>query len=384
MQLIPSSEEQIWLIERLTEIIVVCGKERFLDGEILDFTVDFASRPWHGELDEIWRLTRQLLHFAGIDDLNLEIELVAPHLAPEANRHIWSTTGEGGENILLLNLGLLGNYRLLVQCLAWFTAVKFAERLDRNPDSGTETYALAELAATYLGFGVLRLDSEFNSSKGEVMNLPGMRSAALHQELNIGLPLSARAFLLAAQGVARDWNDEMFAAVKHRFATDQSTCFQEAWLELIPWREELKGRLKLNQPGTACRLKLFADINHQHLDDEPRIRIIEDVLESDGDEWRDPERVVQRVEVVRRGSDRLWLVFPGIALAALGYFMFDLAIPGCLFIVLISLQLGVMLSPKHYSSQCSDPACNAKLQADETICPGCGGNIVTAEIDART
>lgn len=380
MQYLPNLEEQAWLLTRLSELIAGRGKEPFLDTPIVEPTPEFFPDPWtftHRGLD---RLTRRLMRYAGLGQLDVRIgtyrerdagPLVrTEHQDPSAAGVFLGI--EEGCCVFAFNEKVPSDAEFMagVMCHEVAHAYRAFHGL-RGTSPEEEEEHLTDLTTVYLGFGILATNNSHRFRQRSWVSGGAEFSEWSRQSAGY-LPPQAFAYLLATQMVARALPPRERRRLLKRLEGNQAV-FVKAALKAVRRQErDILGVLRLAPDAGRDAPKRPVGIL------APLPEYVAPEAEA-GVHWgSEPARSNEGRPVFRLTRRR---VGPGVgigslvglvagAVAAVLWRMPSLWATGLLLGGLVGACVGHLIRREI----CSDPGCEAVL-TDDDRCPKCQGII---------
>src|SRR5262245_36267634 len=259
VQYLPTVEERAWLLTRLSELIARRGKEPFLDRPLVEPTPEFFPDPWtfnHRGLD---RLTRRLMQYAGLGQLDVKVGTYTEFDAsPRVSSEHHQTRGTAGV-FLGIEKGCCAfalhekapgdaEYMAGVMCHEVAHAYRSFHGLAAAEPGGEEEH-LTDLTSVYLGFGILATNNSFR-----FRSKSWLAGAMEHSEWSTQstgyLPPQAFAYLLATQMVARGLRRRDRSRVLKRREGNQAVCTRASLKEVRRMESDIRGVLRL-APGAG-------------------------------------------------------------------------------------------------------------------------------------
>jgi hypothetical protein len=253
VELLPSDEEREHLLDQLAKLILAAGADTFVAAPIV--TPDDRAFPdrWTADRESAYRLVRRLMTYAGLDELDLTLDVdhfseakitVDARGRAQVTGHEgtagWFAGIDGGVCRFGVDLQQLDDGGGLVGTLAHEVAHAWRAWLDVVEHDRDVEERLTDLTTVYLGFGVLTA----NASQRFVSRATDGLGSYYRSSHGGYLSPQALCYLLAAQAVARG---EDARALAKRLSTNQAACFRAACDELD--RDALISRLGLPLPS---------------------------------------------------------------------------------------------------------------------------------------
>lgn len=377
MQHLPALDEQAWLIERLKELMGSIGPGNFLDGPLVLPDRRFFPDPWSFSRRGIDRLTRRLMQYAGLGHLDVEVRFFS-EIEP---------LPEGCESAVALFLGIEG-----LRC--HFAIDDSVERSSENvagvmchevahafrshrglseAGSSDEEELLTDLTTVYLGFGILAANNRLRvRTSGWASGHSSYHS--MSAERTGYLPVQAFTYLLGAQLVAWNLSPESVRKLSGYLETDQSAFLATAMGSFSGGHEELLSGICPNGVP-AARERRLSDILlplPEFVDPDPLATPVAKIPRNRRNQGMPvfkmtTNRALSYFQVAGYGSIPLIIV----AVISTPQQMIPLVIGGWIGVVVVAALLG----RSRTTSVCTQPDCGVRL-VDETVCPGCGGDVV--------
>lgn len=375
--LLPPLPQREWALQAMAKLVEVTGFSQLVVFPLIEPTEAFFPERWGGGERSVARLARRLLHYAGIDDRAVAVEIVddPPPLANRAHAGVWFAASEPGMCRFGVASEALRDPKDLVAALARAVTEAFRDT-HRLVHTDPEIEArLVDLTAVYLGFGVLTADAAL---RHQGRGAGGMQTQRRVIRLGaIGPQLTC--FVLAIALQARGRNGELARANKWLRANERA--FLKAALVWLERRDvPLRRQLDVPEPETWAPSPSLEDFVGPNQDDE-------DDADDEPEERRDVDRGIvgknagQPVFRVERSMARRLgyvgmfgtMMLGGVALRSVQGIEIDMTMIGAVGLGLGGL--GLLVGRLMKESRCSEPQCGAPLPADATTCPRCHGTI---------
>ncbi len=377
MQHLPAPDEQAWLIERLKELMGAIGPGNFLDGPLVLPDRRFFPDPWSFTRRGIDRVTRRLMQYAGLGHLDVEVRFFS-EIAP---------LPEGCESAVALFLGIEGRRCCFaiddseerssenvagVMCHEVAHAFRSHRGLSEGGSSDEEEL-LTDLTTVYLGFGILAANNRLRvRTSGWASGHHSYHS--ISAERTGYLPVQAFTYLLGAQLVAWNLPPESVRKLSGYLETDQSAFLATAMGSFSGGREKILSEICPNGVPAACERRL-ADILlplPAFVDPDPLATPVAKIPRNRRNQGEPvfkmtTNRALSYFQIAGYGSVPLLIV----AMISMPQRLMPLVIGGWIGTVVVAALLG----RSRTTSVCTQPDCGVRL-VDESVCPGCGGNIV--------
>lgn len=379
VEYLPDAEERELLLQELAGLIGQVGWERFVRTPIVLPSAEYFPDRWTPDADGVHRLAMRFLRYAGLDDLELDIEIFEGERAPEAGvvrsrQHsdaaAWFAGIEDGVCYFGANANQLEDPLGVTAAMGHETAHAFRHRHQIFVDDLDTEERLTDLTTVYLGFGVLTTNaSQRHRSFGSAEGLLGSHGWSVS---SLGyLSPQALSYLLAAMAIVRGYSRRELGAMASQLETNQATYFERAaqWLqkERPGLVEELGVRPQAQWPPVPDLASYTGPLKDP--DDEGESAAEEDAGEAPATKWNAGNPVLR---VPRGGAASLGVPALGIAVVLT---LFGVAISPWLALVVpvVSLLGYKFLGPKFRDYECS--ACTYTLRRGVRVCPHCGGNV---------
>jgi hypothetical protein len=240
---------QDYLIRELTALIHAHGFAPFVSAPLLEPRAAHFPDRWRPDELGVERLARRLLTYAGLPDLDVDVELFESEIAVEklaADGSVadWSHQGAAawfdgiheGRCRFGANTAKLATPDVLVGVMAHEVAHAFRHRHGLNLSKREVEEPLTDLTTVYLGFGVLTTNASYRYRASGEMRGAYTRTEWSHQSLGY-LPPEAMSFLLACQVVARGLPASEARRIAALLEINQAAYFRAAYKTLD--RDEL-------------------------------------------------------------------------------------------------------------------------------------------------
>jgi hypothetical protein len=379
---LPPEAAQAYLLRELTSLIVAHGWQPFVSTPLLEPCVDHFPDAWRPDAIGVERLARRLLVYAGLPDLEVDVELFESDLAAEkraADRPAsggWSHRGtaawfagiEDGRCLFGASTAKLAVPDVLAGVMAHEVAHAFRHHHALALSKREVEEPLTDLTTIYLGFGVLTTNASYRYRASGELRAGATRTEWSHQSVGY-LPPESMSFLLACQAVARGLPAGEVRRIAGLLEANQAGSFKAACKMLE--RSELLARLKLPLPADwpavpAARPVPF-DTTH---DPPPPDPALHQVVASGAQH--------QGLAVFRVGQTAAG-VFTAVGLALGIPIALLIAVAGsgwgAVFALGGTMLVGRALGKQRGHDRCSEPECNTVIPDDVSLCPGCGGTV---------
>lgn len=249
MELLPTNDEQRFLIHGLYDLIEQRGPAPFVAAPLLEPSSTFFPDHWEPSADGVRTLLLRLLAYAGLGELDAEVHLFddptrveASWDAPSRHRGVagWFAGIEEGVCRFGVDARKIDNAEGLTGVLCHEVAHAYRahhgiEVADRNLEE-----RLTDLTTIYLGFGVLTVN---NTDRHRAGGAAGYR--VVTWESHGYLSPQAMSFLLAAQVATRRLGAVSRRRIEGLLEANQAACFEAAWEQLGADPDKLVRRLGL-------------------------------------------------------------------------------------------------------------------------------------------
>lgn len=389
--LLPQPEDREWLLGKLTDLIDMGGYEPFVVAPLIESNETFFPDPWKGGEASMARLARRLLHYAGIDDLDVrarifeEEDAITDSRGPTGNDFgIWFDGVKDGVCKFGAFRPMMGGPLEVVAGMARAVAAAWRWQRGLVTMNKEETEPLLDLTTVYLGFGLLTTDAAL---RHETDMSGGARRAKRSQRKLGALSARAMAFGLAAQAVARGLDRGGRKQVARQLQSNQAGMFRNAVGFLSDLEPDVRTWLHIPAPSEWPEPpdleELTAPADDEHVEEEAPPEV-PDVKPVEGSNEGKPVFAVQRTMAMRIGK------YLGLPAGVLGLVAVRLAPPDSglsmqhiIPIVAGLFVTGVLIGSLFTERTCSEPRCLAKLPPDAKTCPRCGGTVMGTIAHAR-
>ncbi|TPV94795.1 MAG: hypothetical protein B7733_13360 [Myxococcales bacterium FL481] len=382
--LLPPAAQRQWALEELERLISKTGFSQLVVPPLIEPTEVFFPDRWGGGEQSVARLARRLLHYAGIDDHAVAIEIVedAPPLADRAHAGAWFAASEPGVCRFGVTSAALREPTELVGALARAVAEAF-RGLRGLVRRDTELEArLVDLTAVYLGFGVLTADA---AVRHQGRGAGGMQTQRRVTRLGLLGP-QLTCFALGVVMQLRDRPGE--AKSVHDHLRPNERAFIRAARDWLTRQDPpIRQRLQIPDPATWAP--------PPSLDDFVGLAELEEGEDEPFEERRDIDRGVvgknrgQMVFCVERSMARRFgyvglfgtMMLGGVMARSSQGLEIDMAMISAVGVGLgtVGLLAGRLVRER----RCSDPQCGALLPAGAEVCPRCEGTIAGTISDPK-
>lgn len=381
---LPTPEEQRGLLAQLKTLIERQGSERFLRAPLVETTPRFFPDPWRPDLDGVRTLALRLLAYAGLGELDVEVEPFATedeftwtpgaagvgHSRRKHGAAAWFRGIEGGVCLFGIELSLVTDPERLVEVLAHEVAHAWRFHHGLMVEDSEVEEELTDLTTVYLGFGLPTVNGTYRyRARGEMVGSMARTEWSFSQ--GGYLPLEAMSFLLAVQAVARRMDSGETRRLQRQLEPNQAASFHRALQALESEPDALAATLSLpppeRWPAPWTELPVPDALRGAPASPvEPR-----PVRTEDAPEIELPYNEGRPVFRHRRSS--LWAMYfwplAGLLLSIPLRFLLDtqaslLLVPAALF-----------AAWRFRRDHCTGTDCDAILNAGVTVCPVCGGTV---------
>lgn len=383
MNLLPTPDEQAWLLNALADLLRRRGSRQFLSMPLVEPTKRFFPDAWSVSVEGLDRITRRLMQYANLADLDVHVGTFQHPGFPSKRLEVGGTQSVAG-----LFLGLDSNCAFFafnedapddVEHMAGVMGHEVAHAYRAHhglvdlQDRDREEW-LTDVTGTYLGFGLLLANNSYRyRTSGEVVGAWSTHSWSTHR---VGyLSPQAFAFLLAIQLDARGLAESERKRLLKCLEANQSA-FAKAALEVVRgWPEETYRLLQFPVEGDEIEdvepESLLAPLPEYVLGENAALPEGEAAAPEDlSNHGRPVFRVPQSRAITYSLLGLLGGMVVGVPTAALMHWLG----PGIL-LPAGGLALGWKQGATKRYDVCSDPACDHVLAPEAAVCPGCGGTI---------
>lgn len=411
--LLPDAEERDTLIEDFEGLVRARGWTWLVTSPLLEATPDYFPDRWSGGAPSLRRLLRRLARYAGIDDLEVRVEVHAvdpstgsPEVTAPSPRDggVWfdpAETHDAPRDARGLYFHAEAPALALPEQVVAAAARAVAHAwLDRHGlargDAQTQS-RLVDVAGVYLGFGVITTTA---AQQHVARSAGGFR--ADRKQLRVGV-LGPRnmAFVLALYAMARGFGPRARKQVASRLRPNPAAFFRAAVTHIErfepSWDERLQIPPRDQWPPLRDMDVLTGPLPVSAL--APGEAEVEQTPEAHAAEMAEAEKQADRgvagmnvgkpvFRVEQRWGAKLGR-FLGMAVFIGGGFVvrsmpdsgLDMTKLG---IAALSLAaLGYLIGLLFRDHRCSEPKCGASLTPEMSVCPRCGGTIEGAIKNAK-
>ena len=386
MDYLPPPEEREWLLDCLADLIARRGASPWVSSHVIEPTPRYLPDEWTPSAEGVERVARRLLAYADLDGLEPEVidadadDEVEGRACVLARALPVRFAGLDGSTCLLaVDEDALEDTDLVGAALSH--AVAHAYRAHHgiigdtprgsyreapvDPDARADQLEerRADVTAVYLGFGVLVANgAEKHKSSGEVRGT----NASWRVEVArlSALTPQAASFVLAAQAASRQFPARRVAT---HLQANQEAFFRASLKLLQADRDALARGLGLPEPDRWPTPRALEELTAPLPSSRPvsaRAAVGRSL----------PNRGQRVFRVPRTRATRYAMLF-GSAAAALGGVVGRADPTSVVGSAVLGTLLGAGLGHKRRRHYCSDPDCEALIEADEETCPRCGGEI---------
>lgn len=374
----PTVEERDWLIDQLAALMAAAGWQRLVNAPLIEPADKFFPDRWTPDEAGVRRMALRLLRFAGLEQLDVQVQLFEGHAAGvsdgqrSAERHEGAAAWFAGITDGVVQFGTaqhgLADPALLTGTMSHEVAHVFRRVHALEVEDPDLEERLTDLTTIWLGFGVLTTNATLKHRSRGVFD--GERFWQTYSQQSVGyLPPQAMTFLLALQAVARNLAASDLRYVAGLLETNQGAWFGKACKWIAKEIPDLQARLGLPDPTTWPDpdelAPLLGPLAHAELVVETPAPRPAKVRPNRGR----PVFRVLRTRALTYGGPTTALALLVVPVAAATSTTPLLWIAPGLAAVVASFVIG-RRKPHDY---CSDPDCKAILARDAKVCPGCEG-----------
>jgi hypothetical protein len=256
MAILPTPEDQQWVIRNLARLIRTRGPAWFLESPLIEPSDEYFPDPWQPDVEGARSMLRRILAFAGLGTLEVDLVveeeeadfLVDSGLERKSNSHgtaAWFAGIRGQTCLFGVHEKGLRNAEELAGTLCHEVAHAYRRRHGLEVE-GREEEWLTDLTSVFLGFGVFVCNNAYRFRTRE--HIEGSKVMYGWSAQRIGyLPLELLCFALAAQVVARG-TPQARRRVRGLLETNQAAAFEKSCGYLQTHRDVL--RVALGLAGT--------------------------------------------------------------------------------------------------------------------------------------
>jgi hypothetical protein len=378
MRYLPTDKDQEWLLHELAELIRARGSDAFLRSPIVRPTSAFFPDRVDSLPAALDRITRRLLQYAGVGQLDMRLELSELDFAmsPEGT-HCQAIVGcffgiQDGCCHFGVNRHLDPDPELLAGIMAHEVAHAYRAFHKLASVEREKEELLTDVTAVYLGFGVLSVNNSYRFRKSG--HVSGAMAYTSWSTSTTGyLPPQAQSYLLGSQIVARGLESADRKAIYRDLETNQAA-FVKAAVNLFESEEIVLEAVLVLPPGNPPPPTALSDVLRPLSPYIPRD-------ESRGAE-QDPHREWNRGRPVFRIHESkvaAFAAFDSLALGVGGFLLsavFFQSWLGFIPFAIIGAIHGIRRGQPTHRDVCSDADCRVALSLGLTHCPNCGGEIM--------
>ena len=375
--LLPTEQEQSWLLAELATLVRGCGWERFIRGPIVEPTPRFFPTKWTSDGSGFYWTTRRLMVLAGLEHREAAIEVYPVGLSPDEHAVAWFCDTGGRICHFGVNVGLVRGADQFVAAMAHEVAHAYRAEHGLRRAETLEDEILTDLTTVYLGFGLLSTNAAYEYRKRA--ELVGSYAVTEWSHNSIGyLPAPALAFLLAVQMVVRRADPQTIHHLHGLLEPTQRATFDLAVKRLQPRANRVATELGIPEPAW-WPAATTPDVIAGPLEGTPRVIQVVAPAMPPPNAGR-PVFRVRHTSANRAGAVGAML---GLVVGFAGLIVYSVhtdPIPK-LFVfvpVLVTILGGIVggrIGGRRRWDLCCDPTCQAILPDDAVDCPGCGGRI---------
>lgn len=388
--LLPAPEEREWILDELARLVEQCGFEYLICAPLLLPEPQFFPDRWTPTAYGVRRLALRLQCYAGLEDLDAEVQLFenmrepSPDVLARSVHHDGAAAYFAGITDDVCSYGAdaeqLGDALGLTACMAHEVAHAFRAYFDlalRDPEQIDEEERRTDLTTVFLGAGVLTTNASARHRSGaQAEGLIYGGHQWTFRSLGYLSPW-AMSFALAVVAVARNLSATSRRDLAAVLEPNQAASFKQgaAWLERE--RPNLHERLGIPAnpadwpPPWPLEQPPLAELDHPEpeplAEPEPHVP------------WNQGRPVFR----VRPGYDRGNNIFAAVIVFVIGgSVMLDNMLAGAAICVL-GFFLPRTLVRKFGHDRCSDQTCREVLPKHLQSCPHCGGTIAGSILGAH-
>jgi len=368
---LPSEDQEDWVIEHLADLVERQGSEPLLQPPILD--LPFKPQKLSGE-DGVRQVLRFIMNASGLEPLALLVRLasypdvlaagsiVHPH-AGQASTLGWFEGIEGDRCVFGVDLSQHWDLDGLVGTLSHEVAHAWRHHHDLVVPDPVEEELLTDLTTLYLGFGLYTTNT---SSRMRTWSDLAFTSYQQHEKAGY-LPTVVMSYGLALTVAARGGDRGERRRIARRLETDQRAYFKTASTYLDE-ADELVEELGLGPRRRRAPLRERRVPRTEPFEPRDTVEVWEGADDPD-DTPREPVFGMRN----SRPTAITWLAMAaGVAAAIAMGLRTEVGIFAFLF-GLAWVFLMYFYGPGTRCHVCT--VCEARIQDQDTRCPGCGGQI---------
>jgi hypothetical protein len=372
--LLPLPEDQVWLLKHMAGLVRQRGYEPLATAPIVKPTEQFFPDPWLGGERSLARLLRRLLHYAGIDDLDVRLTTHGQDHGGGPAGHdlgIWFAGITGSVCSFEAHPSSYGAGQDVVAAACRAVAHAYRRRHRLDPAGKATPQRLIDVTTVYLGFGILTTDAAQRLVPG-VAGRFGSRAT----KTRLGaLPPRAMGFLLGAQAVVRELDRKGRRQIVRHLQANQAGFFRRSVEVLREEEPAVRKRLGVPPPeewppGVSVE-ELTEEVDDGGLEEEEQPETSEVVGMNEGRPvFRVSRSMASRLAKILGLSALMLGAVASRSLPELGLTMAHALVAGAVLGV-----LGAALGSLLRESRCSEPKCAESLDPDAKICPRCRGTV---------
>jgi hypothetical protein len=368
--LLPDASEREELLTRLGRVLASAGWEHFVSAPILLPDSKFFPDRWTMDAAGVHRLTKRLLRYAGLGELDVDVVAYEEDAPPETGHHTgiagWFAGIVDGRCRFGFDERHVEDDDAIVGVMCHEVAHAFRHHRGMVGDDRDLEEEDTDITTVHLGFGVLSANNAYRYRTSG--NLEGLIAVSRSSESSIGY-LSARAlsFLLAAQVVVRREERAICREIARALESNQASFFRAAVSALEADEAALRTKLGVPPREEWPAPRALDELTAPIVDDAPRVRR---KRKKKTRRTNEGERVFR---VVRRR-----MFFMTALLGTIGAVASAFAGDNTVTAIgaTAAVAVGLLVGSRMRADFCSDPACAASLPLGASTCPRCGGTIV--------
>jgi hypothetical protein len=226
MQDLPSEQEQHWLLVSTAALIRLTGHEPFLINPIVEPTPEFFPDPWTYSSRGLDRVVRRLMQYAGLDDLQVEIQPFQQEGDSTAAGLFMGI--EDGKCRFGFNVHAPADAENMAGVMAHEVAHAYRAHHGLMKEDRQEEELLTDLTTCYLGFGILTTNNSYRyRASGEVVG-GGVYQSWSTQQTGYLTP-QGFGFLLGLQLAVRDTDGRTRRRVLRHLEPNQAAITRAAF-----------------------------------------------------------------------------------------------------------------------------------------------------------
>jgi hypothetical protein len=380
MRYLPTDEDQEWLLRELAELIRVRGIDPFVASPIVQPTPEFFPDPVESPEAALDRITRRLLQYAGLGDLDMRVELFE-HEDVEDTRdgtRCRSIAGcflgiENGCCRFGINVEVASDAERVAGTMAHEVAHAYRTHHHLCCADREKEELLTDITTAYLGLGLLSTNDSYRFRKSG--RLVGTTAYTRWSASVAGyLPPQAHSFLLASQIVLRGLDRRERKAIYRQLEANQAAFVKAALRTFESGEVVLEKALALPPRATWPAPRRPQEVLRplsDYVAREPSTGTEADVAAP----WNRGRPVFR----VRESKVLFYAIFDSSTLGGLGLGLSVLLFRswlGLLPFAAAGILSGMRRGRRALTDVCSDATCGTALAAGLTRCPQCGGEIM--------